>query len=117
MLNVNKWAEDQLDGNSDDTPLTEAERSIADNLLKTLHRIDESPTRMVGLNDTDIEVLQHGLLLLKTVQSNRIDYLQRRIESGDENVRDEDIRDRLDTIRNLRQMYAHLEDAKDQLPI
>jgi hypothetical protein len=116
MLNVNKWAEDQLNDDSDDTPLTEAERSSADNLLKTLQLMDESPTRMVNLTDTDIEVLQHGILLLKSVQDHRIDWMRRNIER-DDSIRDEDIRERLDTIRNLRQMYAHLEDAKDQLPI
>lgn len=118
MLNVGKWAEDQLpeSDNSDDVPLTEVERSFADQLLKTLQLIDESPTRMVKLTDTDIELLQHGVLLLKSVQDHRIDWMQRNIER-DDTIRDEDIRERIDTIRALRQMYAHLEDAKDQMPI
>ena len=116
MQSVNDWAKDQLPDYTDDVPLTEEERSNAERLLRSLQLIDESPTRMVNLTDTDIEILQHGVLLLKSVMDHRIDWLERNMER-DDSIRDEDIRERLDSIRNLRQLYAHLENAKDQLPI
>jgi hypothetical protein len=107
-----KWSDDGIakDSSVDDVPLTEEERLNAERLLRSTMLVDSEPTRVVRLTDTDIEVLQHGLLLLKSVQDHRIMYL-------DENDERESILERNLTLRNIRQLYAWLENAKDQEPI
>lgn len=96
---------------NDDVPLTEAERKIADELILSLNVIDEEPTRMVKLTDTSIEVLQHGLFLVREVLQHRQNWLL------DNETEPEYGRGVLDSLRNVRMLYAHLESAKEQLPI
>ena len=98
---------------TDDIPLSEAERNLAERLLSETQLLDTEPTRVVRLSDTDIEMLQHGLILLKSVQDHRLMYL----ENGDD---DESIEDRLErnlTARNTLRLYEWLEAAKGQEPI
>lgn len=109
MINVKEWAFDNLP--EDDVPLTEKERSIADELIKSISLIDTEPTRMVPLKDTSIEMLQHGLLLVREVLSHRLAWLEDHEEDKQYH------RDVLDSLRNVRMLYSHLEDSKDQLPI
>ena len=119
MLNVSEWASENLpEDANDDVALTEKERNDAERLLNLLQVLDEEPIRMVGLTDTSIEVLQHGLMLIKSVMDHRIDFLQR-AQQGNEYAgeKDNDITERQSNIRVVRQLYAHLEHAKDQLPI
>jgi hypothetical protein len=108
---------EDFENRPDDIPLTEQERNNSETLLRSLQRIDESPTRMVNMSDTDIEILQHGLLLLMSVMDHRIDFVENHMSNSNVIVRDEDITERQLNIRNFRQLYAHLEHAKNQLPI
>lgn len=54
----------------DDTPLYESERKVSDRLLRSLDEKDD-PTVVLMLRLSDIEEIQHGLLLVGEVLRNR----------------------------------------------
>lgn len=112
-IDVKERAEDNLPDypTHDDVPLTEDERNRAIDLLLSLNVVEREPTRMVKLTDTDIEVLQHGLFLLRHVLQARHEWLL------DNEADSEYGREILDSLRNVRLLYGWLENAKDQLPI
>lgn len=116
MLDVRGWAEDNLP-NDDEVPLTEQERKDAKRLLRSLQVLDEEPTRVVRLNDTSIEVLQHGLMLVRSVLDHRLRYCENPHSNVANYIYPEDIQGREDSLRNVRQLYAWLENAKGQEPI
>ena len=118
-VNLNDWAKNQLPedsdiGSTDDVPLTEDERNLADRLIKDSYSVTDEPTRMVKLTDTSIEMLQHGLILVKTVLDVRKDYL---VNKGGGEYTSQRLTEVEDSMRNTRQLYAWLENSKDQLPI